>query len=76
MRIVVSPVNLMSHDYNELPVAVLNSQGVEVGRTAHLPPIRCVVSPPCGHCWYCAQYTAEHGITARIKHNGFFEGVK
>lgn len=56
-RFPVFDVNLRDPHYNALPVAVLNSEGVEVGRCDHLPPIRCTMPVPCGHCWFCIQFT-------------------
>lgn len=33
--------------------------GLHVGMTPLVPPIRCTITPPCGHCWYCRQAVAR-----------------
>jgi hypothetical protein len=52
------------HAPARLPVAVLDVQGAEVGRTGFLPPIRCTMPEPCGVCWYCVQYTKQSETNA------------
>lgn len=56
--------------YNSFPVVINNAYGAEIARRDFYPPIRCTVTPPGGHCWYCKQAANDQPRAKQRKTRG------